>query len=104
MGLFAGSAEWGNARSLAGYYSLPADQWFRRSLLLALGKAGQYRWLRTKKNSIGQFTEWEKRAFVYAASSLPKDERKHWYSAIKPKSDELTKYVAVWAQANPIDN
>lgn len=102
MSLFAGSAEWGNSSNLAGYYYTPADEWFRRSVLLALGKSHQYQWLRTRKKNIGQFSEWEKRAFIYAASSLPKDEREHWYAAIKPNMDDLTKYVINWAKSNPI--
>jgi hypothetical protein len=102
MSLFAESAEWGNSSNLASYYYTPADEWFRRSVLLALGKSHQYQWLRTKKKNIGQFSEWEKRAFIYAASSLPKDQREHWYAAIKPNMEDLTKSVINWAKANPI--
>ena len=102
MSLFAGTSEWGNTERLARYYNLESDAFFRRTVILALGKSGQDFWLRTKKVSIDQMAVWDRRAFLYAASCFPKDERSHWYNAIQKSRDELEKYIMIWASKYPI--
>ena len=97
MSLFAGGREWGNADKLAGYYDVIPDDWFRRCLIIALGKAGQDYWLRAKKPSVENMPPWQKRAFIYAASCFENDEMKHWYYAIRPRLDNLEKYIVTWA-------
>jgi hypothetical protein len=102
MALFAGSNQWGNAENLAGYYGAGSGSFFQRTLLLALGKNGQDYWLREKRVSLDQMPPWERRAFLYAASCLQKDERTHWYNAVLKSRDELEKYIIPWALKNPI--
>ena len=102
MSMFAGTNKWGNTERLARFYNFESDAFFRRTLLLALGKSGQDYWLRTKKVSFDQMAVWDKRAFLYAASCFPKDERDHWYNAIQKSRDELEKYIMAWASKNPI--
>ncbi len=102
MSLFAGSNKWGNAHKLPGFYSVASDNWFRRTSLLAIGKAGQHYWLRSKKSEMEQMSIWEKRAFLYAASCFPKGEKDNYYRAVKPRLDNLEKYVVTWADKNPI--
>jgi hypothetical protein len=104
MSLFAGSNKWGNADKLAGSYSVASDNWFRRTLLIALGKAGQHYWLRAKKSEMEQMHIWERRAFLYAASCFPKDERDNYYRAVKHRLDDLEKYVIAWAEKNQINS
>lgn len=102
MSMFAGTNKWGNTESLARYYNLESDAFFRRTVILALGKSDQGYWLRSKKVSFDQMGAWDKRAFLYAASCFPKDERDHWYKAIKKSRDELEEYIISWASKNPI--
>ena len=102
MSLFAGSTGWSNSEGLARYYSLNSGPFFRRKLLLALGRSGQDYWLRERKPTFDQMPPWEKRAFLYAASCFPKDERTHWYNAILKSRDELEKSIIPWALKNPI--
>lgn len=102
MSLFAGTNNWGNTERFARYYNFESDAFFRRTVILALGKSCQDFWLRTKKVSLDQMAVWDKRAFVYAASCFPKDERDHWYNAILKTRDELERYVISWASKNPI--
>jgi hypothetical protein len=104
MSIFAGSNQWGNTERLARFYSFESDAFFRRTLLLALGRSGQDYWLRTKKVSLDQMAVWDKRAFLYAASCFPKDEREHWYGAIQKSRDELERYVMAWALKKPINS
>jgi len=103
MGLFADSNKWRNEDRLPGYYMLARDDWMRRSVLLGIGKASQDYWLRARKSHCEQMPPWERRAFLYAASCLPADERRHWYRAIRSRLDDLDQYVIEWAKANPID-
>ncbi len=102
VSLFAGSNKWGNGDKLAGYYNVASDSWFRRALIVALGRAGQSYWLRAKKSELEQMPFWERRAFLYAASCFGKDEMENYYRAVKPKLDDLGKYVIAWAEKNPI--
>jgi Reverse transcriptase (RNA-dependent DNA polymerase) len=104
VALFAGSNKWGSADKLAGYYNIAADNWFRRTLLIAIGRAGQHGWLRSKKIEIDQFPVWEKRAFLYAASCFSKDERENYFRAIKSRLDNLEKYVVAWADKYPVNS
>ena len=55
MSIFAGTNQWGNTEKLARYYSFESDAFFRRTLILALGRSGQDFWLRTKKVSLDQW-------------------------------------------------
>jgi hypothetical protein len=102
MSIFAGTNKWGNSERLARYYNFESDAFFRRTVILALGKSGQDFWLRTKKVSLDQMAVWDRRAFLYAASCFPKDEREHWYNAIQKTRDDLEKYIMSWAAKNPI--
>lgn len=104
MSLFAGSNKWGNADKLASFYNIASDNWFRRTLLIAIGRAEQYYWLRPKKTEMEQLPIWERRAFLYAASCFPKDEKDNYYHAVKARLDELEKYVVRWADKNPINS
>ncbi len=103
MSLFAGSDKWGNSDKLPSFYGNAVDDWTRRTLLLALGKTGQDFFIRSKKTSLHQLTPWSKRALIYAASSLPSDEKEMWYKAIKPTLDGLERYVLTWASSTPIN-
>jgi len=103
MGLFAGSGAWGNGEKLARYYMGASDDWLRRTVVLALGKAGQDYWIRSKKSQVEQLSPWEKRSLLYAASCLPADEKKHWYGAIRARLDHLEQWVVKWAQDAPIN-
>lgn len=105
ISLFANSSQWGNPENLSKYYGINRDDdgWFNRELILALGRHRYDYWFRNKKNKIDRMPEWERRAFIYAASCLPKDERNHWYRAIeKTRHDELESLIIKWAMQNPI--
>ena len=102
MSLFAGSDKWGNSEKLNKFYNDEFEAFFRRTVILALGRSNQDYCLRPKKNDLEQMTDWNRRAFLYAASCLPSDEMKHWYGAVLNTRDELEKYVISWAKTNPI--
>jgi len=98
LSLFAGSNEWGNADKLAKLHSQVTDDWSKRCVVIALGMSGQDFWFRARKTAWQQFAPWERRSFLVAASCLPKDERKHWYRAIRSRLDVLEKFTVEWAK------
>ena len=97
MSLFAGTNKWGNTDRLAHFYNYETDGFFKRTVILALGKHDQDFLLRPKKININQMTNWDKRAFIYAASCFPEIERSNWYKAIRNGCNELENYVISWA-------
>jgi hypothetical protein len=76
------------------------DQFSRRQLILALGRAHAQHWFKQRKAEINEFPVWARRAFLAAASCLPGDEALHWYHAISGSLDPLDKVVVDWAKAN----
>ena len=104
MSIFAGTNKWGNSERLARFYNFESDAFFRRTVILALGKSNQDFWLRSKKVSLDQMAVWDRRAFLYAASCFPKDERDHWYNAIQKSRDDLERYIMHWATNNSISS
>jgi hypothetical protein len=98
---FTKNKEWDNKNEFATIYNNNNDEFSRRESILALGRAGQDYWFKTKKRNVFQFGPWEKRAFLAAASCLPKDEAKHWYRSIYGPLDILEKSVVDWAKAYP---
>lgn len=103
LSLFAENNVWGSEDKLPMIYHSKTDTWSRRTLIQAIGKSAQHYWLRTKKSEIEQLPIWERRAYIYAASCFPKDERDNYYRAVSSRLDILDKYVLAWAQKNPID-
>lgn len=102
LGLFAGSRMWGNEEEFIGLYELTGDEWLRRCLILAIGMSGQDFWLRTKKVHLDSMTEWEKRAFLYSCSILPKDEMKAYFNAIRNSLSFLDGLVINFSKLKPI--
>lgn len=73
----------------------------KRELILAMGFTNQA-WIRNHKRKLFEFTDWDRRAFLRAASCLPFDEAKHWFRSIDNRIDVLDRWVAIWAKKNPI--
>lgn len=82
-------------------YNRYHDLHSRRELILALGRSNQDYWFRTLKREVRGFEPWQKRAMLRAGSSLPPDERRHWYGSLKPRLDLLETAVIKYAQAHP---
>ncbi len=98
LNLFTHDTEWDNEKCFVELYNLHTDEFSRRELILAMGRAGQHYWFKSNKKNITQFRPWEKRAFLAAASCLPGDEAKHWYCANKESLDILESSVVKWAK------
>jgi hypothetical protein len=98
---FTKGREWDNQSEFAALYNTHSDEFCRRELILALGRAVQAHWFKTRKRDVLQLGPWERRAFLAAASCLPGDEPKHWYNSIYKQVDDLEKAVVDWARDHP---
>lgn len=101
MNAFTRGREWDNEAELAALYNSNTDEFTRRELTLALGRAGQEHWFKTRKRNVFQLGPWERRAFLAAISCLPGDEAKHWYGSISKQLDALEQAVVDYARAYP---
>jgi hypothetical protein len=88
-----------NIDKLATYYNEYFDDFSRRKIILALGQANQQSWFKTRKRSVMQLPNWQRRAFLSSAKCLPGDEASHWYRSILPRLDVLEVAVVKWAES-----
>lgn len=93
---FSNGTGW-NIDKLATYYNEYFDDFSRRKIILALGKANQQSWFKTRKRNVMQLSNWSRRAFLASANCLPGDEASHWYRSILPRLDVLEVAVVKWA-------
>jgi hypothetical protein len=67
----------------------------RREILLAAAtNPSAAPWLTPLKGSFAQMDSWQRRAFLLAVRTLPKDERKFWLKGISQRLDPLEKEIA----------
>lgn len=101
--LFTQNREWGGADEFVSLYNEYDDEFTKRELILAMGKAKKHYWFTAeRRNFPANFTCWVRRAFLRAYSCVEKDEKKHWYNSIKKTNlDFLDKAVIDWAKKNP---
>lgn len=97
---FTKDREWDNEHRFIKLYNDYPDEFSRRELICAIGRAAQDHWFKTNKRNVMGFSPWERRAFLAAASCLPGDESLHWYRSIYHKLDDLEKVVVDWAKNN----
>lgn len=95
--LFANDQSWNNKDKYVELYNKYTDEFSKRKLILAMGKANNYPWFKSQKRNLDKFSSWEKRAFLAAVSCLPGDEAKHWYKSVEKRLDVLEKYITKWA-------
>ncbi|GAB1760285.1 RNA-directed DNA polymerase [Priestia sp. TRN 1309] len=95
---FSNGQGW-NIDKMATFYNEYFDDFSRRKIILALGQANQQSWFKTRKRSIMQLPNWQRRAFLASAKCLPGDEASHWYRSILPRLDVLEVAVVKWAES-----
>jgi Reverse transcriptase (RNA-dependent DNA polymerase) len=100
---FALDGEWNSDDQYIKLYRDALDDDFsRREILLAMGRRKKAFWFRERKQTLPQMSPWIRRAFIYAASCLPRDEYKHWIRGVDGNLDDLERAIASWSQKNPI--
>ncbi len=102
LSLFAESTEFDNEAHFVNSYSRFGDHFWTRKMTLALGRAQQDGWFRQRKRSWSELGPWTRRAFLYGASCLSNDERRHWYNSLMPRLDQLELAVTAYARQHPM--
>jgi len=51
-------------------------------------------WVRENKENWSNFGPWERRALIFSASALPRDERNSWLGIVQESEDLLDRVVA----------
>ena len=98
---FTRNREWDNEGQMVSLYNSYPDEYSSRELILAMGRAKQQFWFKTRKQSFADFSPWSKRAFIAAASCLPGDEAKHWFRSIHGRLSLLEQAIIKWAGSKP---
>lgn len=65
-----------------------------RPLALLARELGHLDWVRAQKESWQDNRPWDRRAMIWAASALSKDERRHWLGRVQRAGDLLDRAVA----------
>lgn len=105
LNLFAQSSEWGGESEFIDLYKRFTDEFTRRKLIIALGRAKKDFWFTAERKKFpSEFTSWQKRAFLRAYSCVQEDEKFHWYKSIRKnkKLDYLDKAIIKWVKKNPL--
>lgn len=97
---FTKDREWDNEGKFVSLYNSYHDEFSQRKLILALGRAQQHSWFKSRKRTVNQMSPWLKRAFLAAASCLPGDEAEHWYRSLQTSLDPLELVITKWAKLN----
>jgi hypothetical protein len=101
--LFSRSREWDNEGRFLQLLNSSNDQFSRRELMLAMGRAHHRHWFQSQWRHLFDEASWPRRALLAAASCLPADARNHWYRSVSPRLDILEKAVVSWGKKNPFD-
>ena len=101
--LFTQRSEWGGVDEFVSLYNEYNDEFTKRELILAMGKAKKSYWFTAERKDFPTgFTGWVRRAFLRAYSCVVNDEKKHWYNSIKKRElNFLDEAVINWAKKNP---
>lgn len=99
--LFTQSREWDNDGRFQQLLNNANDQFSRRELILAMGRAHHQHWFQSQRRHLFDEAGWPRRALLAAASCLPQDARNHWYRSVNPRLDILERAVVEWAKKNP---
>jgi hypothetical protein len=99
--LFAATTQWNNDDRFLPLLNVPPDEFSRRKIIIAMGRAAHRYWFQSQWRGFSDFPPWTRRALLAAASCLPHDARGHWYGSVAPRLDVLERAIVAWAEANP---
>ena len=68
---FTNDAAWNHTDRLIQLHQTYFDSPTQRAITLALGRTNTWHWFKGRKQGVFQLSQWNRRAFLYAASCLP---------------------------------
>jgi hypothetical protein len=95
---FADRPLWDHKDRLFALYRDHRDVATRRAVILGLAAQNQTSWFRTNRGEATDMKQWEKRAFLWGARLLPRDERNTWYRAINSHLNELDRSIVKYVK------
>lgn len=75
----------------------------KRKILFASMNYNAAGWIRELKEQYNKFDTWTKRAYLIAASKLPREEKEYFFKGLRPnlsKDDILEEIIIKWSKAN----
>lgn len=93
LSLFGHIAELNHVEDLVKVYDDLGPASKRKVLLAAARSEASVPWIQTLKAGFGLMDPWQRRAFLFAARQLPKDERKFWFKQVQPTLSPLEKAI-----------
>ncbi|WP_242928596.1 RNA-directed DNA polymerase [Pontibacter vulgaris] len=98
--LFVYNKNLNHIASLLGVFNRVSEN-LKRKILFASMNYNSASWLRGLKEQYNRFDTWTKRAYLIAASMLPKEEREYFYKGLKvnlQKDDVLEEIIIKWSK------
>jgi retron-type reverse transcriptase len=96
LSLFSRNASLNHISQIIDLYSA-GDPYVRREVILSAMASGATDWLREHKEAFSNMDPWQKRAFIFASSKFPSDERQYFLSRI-PQTRALEAVLLRWAK------
>jgi retron-type reverse transcriptase len=94
LSLFASQEKFDNLPSILSLYQ-NASPYLRREIILCAAENKATDWIRELKEAFSMMDLWNRRAFIYASSIFPPDERKFFLKNIKT-NDLLDEFIIKW--------
>lgn len=95
---FADQPLWNHRDRLFALYRDNRDVATHRAAILGLAAQTQTSWFRSNRHEATDMKEWEKRAILYGARLLPRDEGDTWFRSINSQLNELDRTVVKYAK------
>ena len=97
LSLFASQEKFDNLPSILAIYQ-NASPYLRREIILCAAKHKATDWIRELKESFPTMDLWNRRAFIYALSIFPPDERQFFLKTVK-SDDLLDEFIIKWVKS-----
>jgi retron-type reverse transcriptase len=97
LSLFASQRKFDNLPSIVNYYK-NASPYLRREIIICAAKHQATDWLRELKETFPTMDIWNRRAFIYATSVFPAEERRFFLKSIKV-FDLLDEFIISWVKS-----
>ena len=101
LSIFTSGSEFNHQTRFQSLLSRWPDLATQRELMLAMGRANQAHWVRSRRRTASDLAPWVRRAFYAGASCLDPEELIHYYRSLRGGADILERSVIKWAQAIP---
>lgn len=96
LSLFSRNATLNHIPQIIGLFS-SGDPYVRREVILSAMASGATDWLREHKEEFSQMDPWQKRAFIFACSKFPSDERQYFLGRF-PQERVFDAVLLRWAK------